>query len=386
MELFSESGRKDPYPIYEHFRKADPVHYAQAVDFWMVFEYTDVKRVLTDHEYFASHLSTPSIQSPAWLVFTDPPKHSKLRSLISQAFTPKAISQLEPKIQAAAEELLASCAESDEIEFVSEFAGPLPIHVISDLVGIPKADRAKCKQWSDALMGLSRTLQGGEAASLAIREYQQIHHEMSEYLRYLSNSARDSNSLIARLVNAQIDGQRLTEAEILGFFQLLLSAGHESTTNLIGNAILTLTENQEQLSLLRSMPDLLPSAIEEVIRYRSPVQAMYRMTTREVNLSDIHIPEGSIVLPVIGSANRDPKVFLKPDRFEITRNPNPHLGFGHGIHFCLGSNLARLEAKIALSVFLSRYREFDLANQSDWEPHLAMHVYGPRELKLRLKR
>jgi cytochrome P450 len=187
------------------------------------------------------------------------------------------------------------------------------------------------------------------------------------------------------LVHAEVDGEHLTEPEILGFFQLLLIAGSETTTNLLNNAILCLIENPDQLARLRSMPDLLPSTIEEVLRYRSPVQWMFRATRREVEIHGQTIPAGKLVLPIIGAANRDPRQFPDAGRFDTARDPNPHIAFGHGIHFCLGAALSRLEARIALPDLLERLKGLELAIREPWEPRKALHVHGPARLPIRFE-
>jgi cytochrome P450 len=193
------------------------------------------------------------------------------------------------------------------------------------------------------------------------------------------------DALLARLVEAEVDGERLTQEEILGFVQLLLVGGQETTVNLINNAVLSLLEHPDQLALLRATPELLPSAIEEVLRYRSPFQWMTRATTREVELHGQIIPAGKLVLPVMGAANRDPRQFPDANRLDIRRDPNPHIAFGHGIHACLGAPLARLEARIALGDFLERVDTFELASNEPWEPRKALQVLGPTRLPIRFK-
>jgi cytochrome P450 len=195
--------------------------------------------------------------------------------------------------------------------------------------------------------------------------------------------AAPKDDLLTRLVQAEVEGERLTQDELLGFFQLLLSAGHETTTNLINNAILCLIENPGQLARLRAEPRLLASAIEEILRYRSPVQAMFRMSKRDIPLHGQVIPAGKMVMAMIGSANRDPLKFRDAEHFDITRDPNPHIAFGHGIHFCIGAPLSRLEARIALSSFLERVKGFELASDAPWEPRRAIHVHGPTHLPIR---
>jgi cytochrome P450 len=198
--------------------------------------------------------------------------------------------------------------------------------------------------------------------------------------------AEPKNDLLTRLLEADVDGQRLTQTEILGFFQLLLVAGQETTANLINNGMLCFIEHPDQLERLRKRMDLLPLAIEEVLRYRSPVQWMFRLTTRDVELHGQTIPAGNVVLAMIGSANRDPLAFEHADRFDIARQPNPHIAFGLGIHFCLGAALARLEAKIALSDLLDRMSSFERACDEPWEPRKALHVHGPTRLPIRFAR
>jgi cytochrome P450 len=259
--------------------------------------------------------------------------------------------------------------------------------VIAEMIGIPGADRPWFKHWSDVILNLSETISGGEEAVKASREFAGVKAEINAYLTGLLERRREKpkDDLLSRLVEAEVDGERLTELEILGFFQLLLLAGNETTANLINNALLCFVENPDQLARLRAAPDLLPSAIEEVLRYRCPIQAMFRMTRRAVEMHGQVIPAGKLVLPMIGSANRDPQQFHDAGRFDITRAPNPHLAFGQGPHFCLGAPLARLEARIALADLLERVKGFALASNDPWEPRKAFHVHGPTHLPIRFK-
>jgi cytochrome P450 len=208
---------------------------------------------------------------------------------------------------------------------------------------------------------------------------------MADYVGRLVDDRRaiPADDLLTRLVQAEVEGERLTEGEILGFVQLLLVAGHETTTNLLNNAVLSFIENPGELDRVRAMPELLPSAIEEVLRHRSPVQWMFRFTRREVEMHGTTIPAGRMVIPVIGSANRDPGVFADPHRFDAARDPNPHVAFGHGIHFCIGAPLARQEARIALADLVERLRDVELADAEPWEPRRALHVHGPARLPIR---
>jgi cytochrome P450 len=209
---------------------------------------------------------------------------------------------------------------------------------------------------------------------------------MGVYLEELlkRKRAEPRDDLLLRLAAAEVDGERLTASEMVGFFQLLLLAGAETTTNLINNAILCFIAHPHQLELLRGRMELLPSAIEEVLRYRSPLQWIYRKTRQDAEMQGRVIPSGSLVLVMMGAANHDAAVFAEPGRFDITRDPNPHVAFGHGVHFCMGAPLARLEARVALAEFLGRVKEFGLASDEPWEPRRGLHVHGPNRLGIRL--
>jgi cytochrome P450 len=387
LNLFSDETRRNPYPAYAQLRGQAPLLHEPRSDLWLVFDYEGVKRVLTDHEAFSSLVAPPSSQTAQWLIFSDPPRHTKLRALLLRAFTPRAVAGLEPLIRTLSHELLEPALARGELDLVADFALPLPLMVIAGMFGAPVTDLPRFRHWSDVILTLGLSALGGEEAERAQREFRAVTAEMNTYLQALSEQRRrvPREDLLTRLVEAEVDGERLTDEELLGFFQLLLVAGHETTTNLLSNAVLCFLEHPEQLARLRAAPELLPSAIEEVLRYRSPVQAMWRVTRREVALHGQVIPPGRLVMPMIGSANRDPGVFPAADRFDITRAPNPHLAFGHGLHFCIGAPLARLEARVALPLFLERVKDFALASDAPWEPRQAIHVLGPARLPLRVE-
>ena len=384
MDVFSDEVRVDPYPVYAHLRAASPVlHVPPPFNGWMLFDYETVKWTLTDHQTFSSRVPAP----PNWFIFLDPPAHSKLRALISQAFTPKMIANLEPFIRQLSGELLDRAAVRGEIDLAAEYSVPLPMKVIAKMIGIPLSDWATYQRWSDTILGLSYSRSGGDQAEKSLRDFMAVHEEMSAYLVEATETRRrhPQDDLLTRLIQAEVDGQRLSHDEVLGFLQLLVVAGQETTSDLINNAVLCLLDNPDELALLRSAPKLLPSAIEEVLRYRSPLQWMMRAPRRDLDLHGCRIPAGSLVLPVIGAANRDPRQFADPDRFDIARNPNPHLAFGYGIHFCIGAALSRIEARIVLSDLLARYRRLELAAAGPLEPRKALHVHGPAHLPLRLE-
>jgi cytochrome P450 len=388
MDLFSAEIRRDPYPAYDLLRAGSPVFHLAAFDLWIILDYDGVRRALTDHDSFSSDLShVPGQGNPGnWFIFFDPPRHTKLRALIARAFTPRVVAGLEPRIQELSRELLDPALDRGEVDLATEFAVPLAMRVIAELLGVPAADWPRYKRWSDVILKVANTFTKDEEAARAIAEYRATTAEMRAALPELiaRRRAAGQEALLTRLVEAEVDGERLTPEEVLGFVQLLLVGGQETTANLIDNAVLCFLDHPDQLGQLRATPGLLPSAIEEVLRFRSPLQWMPRATGRDVEMHGRVIPAGKLVLPMIGSANRDPRQFPDPGRFDIGRDPNPHIAFGHGIHACLGAPLARLEARVALADFLGRVGRFERAADGPWEPRQALSVYGPSRLPLRL--
>lgn len=384
LNIFSDDVRRDPYPVYDQMRSRSPVLYVPPpFDGWLVFDYAGAKRALNDHQAFSSQVPAPR----HWFIFFDPPAHTKLRALISRAFTPSTVANLESYIRNLTRELLDKAIPRGEFDLAADFSVPLPMKVISTMIGIPPEDWSQFKRWSDGILKLSYARSGGAEAEGAGREFQAVTIEMKEYLGRMiaEREAAPKNDLLTRLIQAELDGERLKQEEILGFFQLLVVGGQETTTNLVNNAILCFIENPKELALLRKQPGLLSSAIEEVLRYRSPLQWVMRTPRQDIELHGQTIPAGKLVLPMIGSANRDPGVFANANQFQITREPNPHIAFGHGIHSCIGAALARLEARIALSELLERVQHLELASSEPWEPRRALHVLGPTRLPLRCR-
>ena len=370
----------DPFPHYERMRETAPVFHDDHSGSWHVFRYDDVQRVLSEHARFSSRMGgdDPSETGQLFassLITADPPRHRQLRSLVTQAFTPKAVDALAPRISQLTEELLEGIASLGTADLIQELAYPLPVIVISELMGVPADDRDRFKHWSDVVVSQTR--------SGAVNEDQHLTNvEMTGYFLDLieQRRSRPGNDLISNLLAAEIDGQKLSVAELLGFCSLLLVAGNETTTNLIGNAVLCFTEVPGTTERLRQEPSLLPQAIEEVLRFRSPVQSMYRVTVADTALGDVQIPAGAPLVAWIGSANRDERQFERPARFDVDRSPNRHLAFGHGIHFCLGAPLARLEARIALEGILSRLPGLALAPGARLERMDSTIVYGLKAL------
>jgi cytochrome P450 len=343
----------NPFPWYARMRRESPALVDPTWGGMSVFRYDDVQRVFSDWEAFSSERTGGGVQSPlnASIISSDPPRHRQLRNLVTQAFTPRAVAQLAPRITEIIAELLDEVAGAGRMDFIEQFAYPLPVIVIAEMLGIPPADRAQFRLWSDAIV--SQSSEPGKP------NFAEAQREMALYFGKLiaARSAEPRDDLISHLIAAEIEGQRLTPMELIGFCVLLLVAGNETTTNLLGNAILCFDERPDSYERLRAQPDLIPSAVEEVLRYRSPVQVMYRAATVETEICGLKTHPGQGVIVMIGSANRDEAQFPNPDAFDIERAPNRHLAFGYGIHFCLGAPLARLEAKLALEALTARFRD-----------------------------
>jgi cytochrome P450 len=375
----------NPFPYYRQMREEQPVYHDPERDNWNIFRYKDVLWVLSDYETFSSQFTggQGGEDEPfsASMVATDPPKHRQLRSLVSQAFTPRAVNALEPRIKEIVKEHLDRVSDNGELDIIQDLGYPLPVIVIAEMLGIPPEDREKFKEWSDNIVAMADL--GGEVDYSAFIGNQSI-MEMSAYFMNMIEHRRENpgKDLISGLLQANIDGETLNIIEMLGFCALLLVAGNETTTNLIGNAMLTFTEHPEAWDKLRSDRKMLPQTIEEVLRYRSPVQSMFRVTRREVEVAGTKIPAGAPLVAWIGSANHDPEQFTHADSFRPDRQPKGHLAFGHGIHYCLGAPLARLEAEIALDEMLDRFEKITLKDGEPVERVPSLLVYGLKHLHL----
>lgn len=351
----------DASPWYKVMRASAPLYHDPRMGSWNVFLYSDVERVLTQFNTFSSqsefvdranrkrddHAEASIMDS---LITTDPPFHTKLRNIVSKSFSPSSIDALEPRITEIANRLLEDTVRSRKdrsIDFVSEFSEPFPVTVIAEMLGIPSKDRAKFKRWSDIQIG---TLD----IDMATRE--RSNRELAEYLGAVINERRKNprDDLISSIVTSEIDGEKLSKQEVLSFCILLLIAGNETTTNLLGSAI-RLFAKYDTMKQIHDSPSILPSAIEEVLRFASPVRAMFRVSVKESEIAGHRIPPGESLLAWIASANKDEKKFPDAERFDPERSPNPHIAFGHGIHYCLGAPLARLESKVALQLVAEDY-------------------------------
>jgi cytochrome P450 len=386
MKQFAEEMRQDPYRLYAELRRAgSSVVHMDDAGLSMVLDYDGVKRGLTDPETFGSNLTPARGNVLEWLPFLDPPRHTQIRAIVNRAFAPRSIAVLEARIRALsgslADQLVA--AGPGEVDLVAAFSQPLPMLVIAELLGLPHDDWRQLAAWSETVVKLSDVVLRGGAAS-AEEAFAAVHAEIGAYLdaHVAERRRRPADDLLTRLVQAEVEEPGLTGVELLHFFDLLLVAGTETTMNLISNAMICFTEHPAELARLRADPALLPTAIEEVLRYRSSVQAAFRVTSRPVELGGRELPAGRFVLFMLGAANRDGAQFADPDRFDVGRAHNPHLAFGHGIHFCVGAPLTRLEVQIALPDLLSRMPAFELATPA-WPRHPAFHILGPSALPIR---
>jgi cytochrome P450 len=336
---------------FEEMREHNPVFKDERTRLWQVFRYEDVLAILTDYSRFSSQAYefTGGFLKNS-LIAKDPPDHRKLRNLVNQAFTPKAVAHLSDRITQITQELLDEVRLQGKMDIVSDIAFPLPAKVIAELLGVPPEDWNIFQRWA--------RVDGSDPASSRQEPGHSMQAEMFNYFSDLLEERRRAprEDLISSLSVAEVDGERLSEPELLSFCTLLLAAGQETTKNLITNAIVCLTDYREYMERLINEPALIPTAIEEILRFLPPVWFLFRQTKTDVELAGQLIPANQVVLAWTASANRDPSRFPHPDRFDIEREPNRHLAFGHGIHFCVGAPLARLEAKIALPMMLQQLK------------------------------
>jgi cytochrome P450 len=356
-----------------------------------VFRHADVNRVLSDPAVFSSEFGAlaPPREDDApnftdgTLTITDPPRHRQLRSLVSQVFTPRMVAQLEPRIRQVTDGLLDAVGARTDFDLVHELTYPLPVIVIAELLGIPASDRALFRGWAELLLSTTRDTTAGALPGGKIPE--ETAAELNRMRDYLLGHADDrratpTDDLIGKLVAAELDGQRLSRTEILNFSILLLLAGHLTTTLLLGNAVLSLDETPGTYASLRADRSGIPAALEEVFRHRPPVSFLYRLTKEQVTLGDVEIPPGRIVVSWLLSANRDELVFPNSESYVPARNPNPHVTLGHGIHFCLGAPLARLESRVALNALMDRYSSLRLTPEKSPEFHQSIDIFGVHKL------
>jgi cytochrome P450 len=397
VNLFDPVFKADPYPTYARLRSSAPVHRATLPDgrgVWLITRYEDILAVLKDERFVKNWRSAltpeqraeippiPEVMKPLSqnMLDTDPPDHERLRALVSKAFTPRLIERMRPRVQAIADGLLDAVQDRGGMDLIDDYAFPLPITVIAELLGVPAEDRNNFREWSDAAVS-------GNASQEYLEEILIPHMQaFTDYLRALfeEKHANPRDDLVSALVQAEEAGDKLSEDELLGMVFLLLVAGHETTVNLIGNGVLALLQHPDQLRKLKDDPSLIKPAVEELLRYDGPVETSTERFAREdVDMGRTVIPRGEMVLVVLAAADHDPERFSDPDNLDITRTDNRHLAFGKGVHHCLGAPLARMEGQIAISTLLRRMPNLRLKGSPEslsWRP--GMILRGLRGLRV----
>jgi cytochrome P450 len=370
FDPFSPEYFDDPYDLYRRMRDERPVYFNEQYGFWALFRYDDVKQANLDWQTFSSshgvdlsmlHMDPEAVRMSGMMIMMDPPDHHRLRTLVSRVFTPRAVAELEPMVRQVVQTLLTPFDDSVGFDAVSEFSGPFPVEIISRMLGVPEADRQQIRHWLDLTLHrepgeMDPSPEGMEAAM-----------EGSAYLLALTEEKRrhPGDDMITRLTQVEVDRgdgltTRLSDQEIASFSFLLGGAGAETVTKLVGNAVVLFARNPDQYRKVVADPSVIPSAVEEILRIEPPSQYQGRFSVAEGTYSGVTVPAGHPTILVTGSACRDERFYEDPDRFDITRPPTLALGFGHGIHTCLGAALARLESRVAIEELAKRWPHYEV--------------------------
>jgi cytochrome P450 len=381
----------DPYPTYHRLRAEDPVHHSP-LGFWVLTRYEDVAAVLRDPRFIKEPLAALvaarfGAEVPRGVGLSmldrDPPDHTRLRSLVSKAFTPRVVEGLRPRIQKIVDGLIAGAEAAGSMDLIEEFAYPIPVNVICEMLGVPVDDHERFKGWSlDIARGLDSIWLPPD--SEIPRRSAAARHAISDYFRELIGQRRATprGDLLSALIAAEEAGDKLNEEELLATCILILIAGHETTVNLIGNGVLALLRHPAELHRLRATPGLITTAVEELLRYDGPVQRTARVASDDATIGGHTIHKGEMVMPFIGAADRDPAQFPEPDRLDLSRADNRHIAFGWGIHFCLGAPLARVEGQIAIETLVRRLPRLELVTEAI-EYRQSLTLRGLKELPVK---
>jgi pimeloyl-[acyl-carrier protein] synthase len=384
---FLPEVRDDPYPTYHVLRETDPVHRSPFMGMWILTRYADVAHVLRDARFLADRTQwegfqeLPDIDPTRSLLSLDPPDHTRLRNLVGKAFTLRVVERLLPQARAIVDRALDAAAARGGLELIEDLAYPLPVAVIARMLGVPEADWPRFREWSRVLVANLDPLSIQQSERVA--EFKAAQEAIHDYLAGVVAERRREprDDLISGLIAVEERGDVLSERELLVMLILLLVAGHETTVNLIGNGVLALLRSPDQLALLRdARPELLDSAVEELLRWDAPVQLTARVVGEDCELGGRALRRGELVMTLLGAANRDPARFPDPDRLDLARAPNQHLSFGRGIHFCLGAPLARLEGRIAIGELVRRFPGLRLAGEPERSETITLR--GLRRLPL----
>jgi cytochrome P450 len=355
---------EDPYPVYAELRRHAPVYRNERLGLWALSRHADVFAAFRDTARFSNRDGVsldPAAASPAAaatmsFLAMDPPRHTRMRGLVSRAFTPRRVSDLEPRVRALARHYVDEIIENGRCDFIAEFAGKLPMDVISEMLGVPESDRAELRRWADDVVHREDGVE--DLPPSAIEAAAGILGYFDRMIR--ERRARPRDDLTGALLAAEIDGDRLADAEVIGFLFLMIIAGNETTTKLLGNALYWLWRNPSQRQLVWRDPSLIPNWVEETLRYDPSSQAIARTLATDYELHGTTMREGDRVALLIGAANRDETVFPDPDRYDLTRDTSATLAFGYGTHYCLGASLARLEGRIALEELQARLPDYEI--------------------------
>lgn len=376
---------ENPYPLYQQLREADPVYWDERANSWVLTGYADVMAALRDPRYtvmgFMSDTSwipadmRPKLEPPLravsrQMLFQDPPDHTRLRGLVAKAFTPRMIESLRPLIQRVTDELLDQAESKGHMEVIGDFAFPLPAIIIATMLGVPPEDREQFNRWSSYFGSL---LDGGDFSLESVLEAVSEVSDFLDYFRAIIHARRSApkDDLMQAMIDAEEQGDALSEEELLGNCILLLAAGHGTTTHLIGNGTLALLRHPDQAQLLQEQPSLIQSAVVELLRYDSPVQMTSRRAKEALQIAGKQVSAGQEVVMLLGAANHDPEQFADPDWLLLARPENRHLSFGLGVHFCLGAPLARVEGEIAFSTLFKRFPDLHLETEEvEWQPSM----------------
>lgn len=375
----------NPYAFYHNLRSVEPIHQS-FTGMWVITRYADAKAVLRDPRFCVNKMSnniqhkshylaqgnfnTLAQVTSKWLIFLDPPEHTRLRGLISKAFSATSVKFLRPQIQQIADELISEVRHKGLMDIISDFACPLPCNVIAAILGVPIEDWSKLYHWADKLSNILDPLR-------SLEDYEQMNKVALEFTDYFQNliAQRQENlqeDLLSALIAVKEQDNKLSEEEIISICMLLFFTGEETTVNLIGNGMLALLHHPQQMQQIKAQPMLIQSAVEEILRYDSPIQITTRIATEDVVLDDVTVRCGEKVLVVLGAANRDPAQFPEPDCFDITRVNNHHLAFADGIHYCVGATLTRIEGEIAINALIQKLPELTLSqDKHEWRNKVA---------------
>lgn len=379
FDPFDYAMHEDPYPTYARLRAEAPVYHSPRLGFWALSRHADVRAAFRDAARYSNRHGValdpdafgPDAERGASFLAMDPPRHDRLRALVSRGFTLRRVAELEPQIRALAVEHLDACAGRERWDAIEDFAGRLPMDVISAMLDLPTSDRAQLRTWADTVVHREEGVTGRPPAAAVAA---------MEMMRYFSGiiaarRARPGDDLLSALLVAEVDGDRLSEAEIMGFMFLMVIAGSETTTKLLGNALYWLWKHPDQRQRLREDPGRIAQWVEETARYDNSTQALARLLTEDTTLHDVTMRAGDMVVLLVGSANRDEAVFPDADSYDLLRDTTHTLAFGHGTHFCLGASLARLEGRVALEEWWKRLPEYEIDETASARVH-SVNVRG----------